>query len=161
MSVLINHCWCSDSNWGGHYNCRVIVGIKRYDKLEDVYKNKYTVDWANLIERHDMMGPFQLGDSRTTYRLKPEVMEWLNENIRDRRVSKNYPEIPKGWAVGTDQYNSNDAGSFTIFFESAREAFKFIKRWSTFKKPVDCLNYFQDIRRKLNFETGTLQRAPR
>lgn len=23
MDVLMNHCFCLDSNWGGEYNCRL------------------------------------------------------------------------------------------------------------------------------------------
>ncbi len=151
MNVLINHCWCSDSNWGGHYNCRVIVSIDRVPKGKTYY-DPPEPDWLNLLEEH----PFGYG--RNVRRLKPDVIQWLQENIKDRQCEG---EHKQGWCVGTDKYTDNNAISFSVFFERPSDALKFIKRWSSHKHPVHYLNYFQDIRRELDFATGRLKRTPR
>jgi hypothetical protein len=150
--MLINHCWCSDSNWGGHYNCRVIVTIDRIHEGKTYY-DPPTVDWTNLIKKVDLEWK-KFGDAHATYRLKQEVIDWLAVNIPIRNGEK-------GWAIGTDQYNTNAAISFSLFFQSARDAQRFIKRWSSLGKPADKLNYFLDKRYKYNPKTKTLQRAPR
>ena len=150
MNVLINHCWCSDSNWGGHYNCRVIVSIDRVP-VGKTYYDAPEPDWLNLLELHT------LANGREVRRLKPEVIQWLQDNIKDRQDD----EQKKAWCVGTDKYNADMAISFTLFFERPSDALKFIKRWSSHKHPVDYLNYFQDIRRELDFVTGRMKRVPR
>jgi hypothetical protein len=164
MNVLINHCWCSDSNWGGNYNCRVIVTIPSRDKDKGYY-DPPSEDWKNLIEEHEMPQPIEQFGRYNTWRLKPEVMEWLEKNIPDRSLKKwqivKYNDSPKGWAVGTDKYNSNDVCGFNVFFESYRQAAKFIKQWSVFGKPVDYLNYFKDIRMELDITTNKLKRVKR
>lgn len=157
MNVLINHCWCSDSIWGGNYNCRVIVSIDRIAE-DKTYYDPPMEDWTNLIEEHEYDHRDEAGFMHhDTRRLKPEVMQWLKDNIKER----NCAEHKQGWAVGTDKYYSNDGLSFTVFFERTSDALKFIKRWSVFKKPVDYLNYFRDVRRKLNMTTNTLQLVKR
>jgi hypothetical protein len=161
MNVLINHCWCSDSIWGGNYSCRVIVSIDRVPENKtywEAVKNPEP-DWTNLLEKDDN---FEYKDGagfpkHGTRRLRPEVIQWLKENIKDRDCD----EHKQAWAVGTDKYNSNDSLSFAIFFERPTDAMKFIKRWSSYKNPVHYLNYFKDIRRKLDLKTNTLKRVPR
>ncbi len=164
MNVLINHCWCSDSNWGGNYNCRVIVTIPSCDEGKTYY-DPPSDDWKNLIEEHEMPQPIEQFGRHNTWRLKPEVMEWLEKNIPDRPLKKwqivKYHDSPKGWAVGTDKYNSTDVCGFAVFFESARQARKFIKRWASIGKATDYLNYFEDKRYKYNPKTKTLQRTQR
>lgn len=148
MDILINHCWCSDSNWGGMYDCRVIVSINMIAKGKSYY-DPHEPDWLNLIEEDDnFISKDKAGFTKHgTKRLKPEVIQWLKDNIKD-----------KSWAVGTDNYNSQDGLSFPVFFQSSRDALKFIKRWSSYKNVVHYLNYFKDIRRQLNLKTGKLQK---
>ena len=43
MDYLRNHCWCSDSNWGGNFDCQIIVSLNHYES--DAYKE----DWNNLL----------------------------------------------------------------------------------------------------------------
>lgn len=145
MNVLINWCWCSDSNRGGHYDCRVIVSIDRIAE-DKSYSDPPMLDWVNLIEKHTL-NTGSLGGTYTN-RLKPEVLAWLNENVADQK-----------WAVGTDAYNSIDTLSYKVFFQSYRDAQKFIKRWSEFGKPVNYFNYFRDIRRKLDTKSMTLKKV--
>lgn len=137
MNVLINHCWCSDSNWGGHYDCRVIVDISRN---ENGYYSPITQDWKSIVDEDK---------ENDIIRFRPEVIEWLKQNFADRR-----------WAIGTDAYNNMSSKlSICLFFQSARDALKFIKHWSSHKRPVNYFNYFRDIRFKLDEKTGTLKRV--
>lgn len=160
MSVLINWCWCSDSNWGGNWNGRVIVSIERIPNGKS-YHDTPTADWTALIDEIKLKWE-KFGDPHSTYRLKPEVMEWLAKEIPDRRpYSTEDDPNPKGWAVGTDQYNAVNVTAFNVFFDSYRQAARFIKRWSSIGKPNEYLNYFKDKRRKYNPVTKTLQPAPR
>lgn len=157
MGVLLNHCWCSDSNWGGHYNCRVILTI---DYVQDGkgYHDGPTADWKNLIEGNiPYSNPDRLGRFATT-RLKPEVIEWLKANVKDVKTTEPHKQ---GWCVGTDKYNSNSGISFSIFFQRVTDARAFAKRWSSFKNFYDYLNYFDDKRWKLNLTTGRLNRVAR
>lgn len=166
MNLLINHCWCSKSNWNGlYYHCRVIVSIDMIAENKQYHDpDSREPDW-NLIEEV----PYNNGKEilfckHSTRRLKPEVMQWLQDNIKDRKLTKSeieHGDVVKGWAVGNDEYNSNDSISFSLFFQSSKDAMKFIKTWSTHKNVVNYLNYFKDIRRKLNFKTGRLNRIAR
>jgi len=157
MNILINHCWCSDSNWGGNYTCRVIVSIDRILKGKR-YHDIPSEDWTNLLEEHafdpDPTDPESLFSFTRVRRLKPEIIQWLSENVKDR----NYDEHKQGWCVGTDKYNSGNILSFSIFFERQRDAMKFIRRWSSYKNPVNYLNYFRNIRKELNPLTNKLDR---
>ena len=101
---------------------------------------------------------------RKTNRLKPEVLAWLQANVKDRPLAQWQRELgdqPQGWCIGTDKYNSRDSLNFSVFFERTGDAMKFIKRWSSHGKPVDYLNYFRDVRKKLNPTTGRLTRVAR
>ena len=164
MNYLMNHCFCRDSIWGGQYNCRVIVSIEMIAK-DKTYYDPHESDWINLIEEVPYDNGKEIPFKKySTRRLKPEVVQWLNDNVKDRTLLKwqiEKGEHKQGWAIGTDEYNSGDGLSFTVFFESSRDAMKFIKRWSSYKNAVDYLNYFKDIRRELNPNTGRLKRVPR
>ena len=157
MNVLINHCWCSDSNWGGNYNCRVIVSINRISEGK-AYHDVPTEDWTNLLDEHAFdPDPESRWGLKGVRRLKPEIIQWLNENVKDRKCD----EHRQGWCVGTDNYNSKDPLSFAIFFERPRDAMRFIRRWSSFKNPFRYLNYFKDIRKELDPITNRLRQVPR
>ena len=149
MDILINHCWCADSNWGGVYSCSSIVTINRISKGKTYY-DPPTVDWINLLDQ------CQLDDGARVPRLKSEVVAWLLTNIKDRE------ETPtKGWCMGSDIYNRNATISFNLFFERPKDALRFVKQWSCYRNPEDYLNYFRDIRRRLDYTTGCLRRVQR
>jgi hypothetical protein len=106
------------------------------------YYDPHSIDWINLVDNDDTKW-----DNVPT--LKPEVMQWLADNT---------PNVDgeKGWCVGNDEYRKADSISLCVFFKKRNDAMKFIKRWSIHKNPVNYLNYFKDVRRKLNFKTGRL-----
>ncbi len=167
MKYLKNHCWCSKSHWDGkNFDCQIIVSLSSYEE-------GYREDWENLIEeakvfsqeKHDEDTAFykrclekypsegwekslaspNLGQV-TTKRLKPEVMQWLEDNVPNIKGEK-------AWCVGNDNYNANDAKGFSIFMERRKDAMTFIKRWSKWKKPIIYTQYFTDVRKKLDLKT--------
>ena len=150
MNVLINRCWCSDSNWGGVYDCRLWLTID-YVKPGLGYHDGPSLDWVNLL---DTVNPDTIDE---VVRLKPEVIKWLTENVKDRTGH----EHKQGWCVGTDEYNSNAGVSFSVFFHRRNDAMKFIERWSEYKKPLSYFNYFKDIRREFDFTTKRMKQVPR
>lgn len=164
MNIYINHCVCSDSNWGGDYSCRVIVTIDQYETRADIYDQKSSLDWNTILEKH----PYLVKQSEVVlncymdevYRLKPEVIQWLKDNIKDRKLKKweiKSGDQPQAWAVGTDDYNFKSDIDFRIFFERVTDAMKFVKRWSKIKQPKQYFNYFKNIRRELDSKTNRLK----
>lgn len=145
MNYLRNHCWCSDSNWGGNYDCEIMVVLISY---EDPYKT----DWENLIvkipKKKKVQYPgFPEIEIDSFYRtLKPEVIDWLHNNISDFKGGK-------GWCIGSEDYDDCST-SYTVFFQRRKDAMKFIKTWSVHKKPIRYVQYFTDVRKILNIETG-------
>lgn len=153
MDYYANHYFCTDSNWGGEYEAKHIVSINKfynYDggKIEDDWSNIY---YKQIFDSEDFNEDFnEASEKRTTTTkvLKPEVVDWLNENVSDRN-----DEQPKGWGMGTDIYNSKECCSFNIFFHRQYDALKFIKEFSSYKKPLDYFNSFTEKRKKLNLKT--------
>ncbi len=84
--------------------------------------------------------------------LNQEVIDWLEDNIDDRKfVDPNSPiEKRKAWAFGDDKYNSNTPWEFKLFFARQKDALKFIKEWSIYKKPTFYFDYFHSDRRELD-----------
>lgn len=164
MNVLINHCFCIDSHWGGKepYWCRSIVSIDRVPEGKDYY-DPPCPDWA-LIEEHPYASKEKEPFGRhETLRLRSDAMDWLTASIKDRELTKwqvaeGYSV--KGWDVGTDAYNSNSGISFSVFFARPADAMRFVKHWSVYKNPISFLNYFKDIRMELNPKTGKMKRIP-
>jgi len=161
MNILINHCWCSDSIWGGTYDCRCIVTLNRVPEGKTYY-DPPDPDWA-LVETHPH--PPGKGSFRDeTLRLRADVRAWLDANVKDRKLTKWFKkegDTVKGWAVGSDKYNSTSGISFSFFFERQMDGMRFIKRWSHHKNPVSYLQYFKDIRKELDPATGKLKKVPR
>lgn len=144
MDYFKNHCWCSDSNWGGNYDCTIIVSLKSYQE-------NYKDDWDTLMveqsfkDSSDLFPEIEI--DKTYSILKSEVLLWLEENIPDFKGNK-------GWCIGSQKYLYTDGGSFSIFFQRRRDAMKFIKTWSKWKKPLFYCQYFTDIRKQLDLTTG-------
>jgi len=167
MDYLKNHCWCRSSHWNeDNYDCSIIVSLNSY-------KDGYKEDWNNLMvevevfdqERYDQhlawierckdltpnndlsIDIYKNAGLRTIRKLKPEVMDWLEDNIPDLKGEK-------AWCVGSDKYNLQDScSSYSIFMQRRKDAMKFIKTWSKFKKPINYCQYFTDVRKKLDLAT--------
>ena len=146
MNYLRNHCWCSDSNWGGNYDCQIIVDL-------NCYEEDYKEDWENLmvsVETTKILTSSSFPDLEVpcTYpNLKPEVLIWLDDNVED---FQNF----KGWCIGSKDYLMTSSSSYSVFFQRRKDAMKFIKTWSKWKKPLFYCQYFTDIRKELDITTG-------
>lgn len=163
MNYLQNHIWCSESIWDDkQYNCRHLVSLSSYEE-------GYIEDWNNLIDEggdsyidgeetafmrrylekegvpSDSISPI----SKRTNNLKPDVLEWLHNNVLDRKDE----DCVKGWAIGSVRYRSNSCSCFTIFFHRKSGAMRFIKTFSVYKKPINYCQYFSDVRKKLNLKS--------
>lgn len=139
MDYLQNHCWCSVSHWDNTmYDCRHLVTLNSY--LEG-----YKDDWKDLI----------VSDERCTNNLRQEVIDWLNENIKDTSKPYGGNKTTKAWCIGNYRYRCTDSSSsFSIFFQRKKDAMAFIKRWSKWEKPINYCQYFTDVRKKLDLVTG-------
>lgn len=178
MHLYMNHCWCSDSNWGGVYDCRHILTIQRIGRGKD--HDTPEEDWTNLTEEFEFFDEKEYMrwkknwddgagkeskhkwsdedirefSTKTARRLKPEVIAWLNENVEDRDEKEGNP---KGWCIGSDNYLALDTIKINLFFHRKSDALTFIREWSKYKKPVSFFNYFRDVRQELNFETNKIE----
>lgn len=171
MDYFKNHCWCSNSHWDDeHYDCQIIVSLyackdyyrEDYNELM-VEKKFYDEEEANSLSEYmksvwiehnkeytqeDLEEYKQRVGNKTIKVLKPEVMDWLTENIPDTKEGK-------GWCVGNDYYVATDSrSSYSVFFQRRKDAMAFIKRWSKWKKPLHYTQYFTDVRKVLNMKTG-------
>jgi hypothetical protein len=167
--------FCTRPNWGGEaYLCRFLVTIERIGKGK-TYHDEPEQDWTNLTEKFEYFDEEDYNRSIEAHkdntskvvnkdflrrwstkrgsRLKPEVIKWLNENIKDRDDK----EHPKGWCCGDEAYLATNSLSISLFFERRSDAMAFIKRWSVYDKPTTYFDYFREIRKELNPETNTLQ----
>lgn len=160
MDYLQNHCWCSDSNWGGIYHCRHMVSLNGYrrgykedwntviDENSETYFDHESFAWiSGLVEGRE---PDREKYYRPVNGLKPHVIEWLETHVADRKDD----ECNKGWCIGSTEYRKSDSCSnFSIFFHRRKDAMAFIRRFSKYKKPIHYCQYFSDVRKRLNLET--------
>lgn len=94
-------------------------------------------EWKNLLEFYEK-------DGREQKRLKPEVIHWLETNVKDR----NNPEQPKGWCIGDEEYLKNDILNLDIFFHRQKDAFAFARQFAKHKTFDSYFDYFREIRKK-------------
>ena len=167
MDYLKNHCWCSSSHWDNqHFDCQIIVSLSSYQE-------GYKEDWGNLTCKVEVFSQERLDDhvkrcremypdedrdwgidlankgsgKVTVNKLKPRVLEWLEDNVLDFQGAK-------GWCVGSDDYGIGESRSgLSIFLQRRSDAMKFIKTWSKWKKPIQYTQYFTDVRKKLDLST--------
>lgn len=167
MNYLQNHCFCSESYWfDGTYLCRHIVSFNKYEE-----HNK--IDWDNLIDENaeTILDEFayELGkkykpeldesvliskSQKPVKNLKPHVLQWLEDNVKDRKDH----ECTKGWDIGSAEYRGTESPSLAIFFHRKNDAMAFIREFSVHKKPVHYCQYFSDVRKELDLSTGKYNR---
>lgn len=146
-----NHCWCSRSHWDGKvFDCTYMVTIDKFVRMYGEHGDcKEQEDFGNLLEKKShvtdegALGMYDMG----VMTLKPEVEQWLIDNVEDNKSASHKGE--KGWCMGDDEYRAHDMLSLTLFFYRRRDAMKFIKEWSSHRKPTTYLNYFKDDYREL------------
>lgn len=165
MDYLQNHCWCSSSHWDGeHYDCRHIVSLNSYgegykedwealidEEAEQFFNRREFEAFSEYIETYEGVEAKPEHFMKHVPNLHPEVLKWLEENVADRPDK----DSPKGWCVGSTEYRATGSSvSFSIFFHRRKDAMDFIRKFSKWKKPIHYCQYFKDIRKTLNLETG-------
>lgn len=133
--------FCCSCNWDNKmFDARNLVSID-YD----------TEDFNNLIEKKSLYPDDEFNSWRCYYELKPEVIKWLEENVKDENAKL------KGWCCGNKEYNSLMGEYFSVFFYRRRDALNFIKTWSIHKKPTETYNQNTYVRKVLDKKTNTLK----
>lgn len=146
MNYLQNHIWCSDSNWGNEFNCRHTVFFNCYEESDKQ-------DWLAVINKEADSRKHEHGYTQKVINLKPEVLQWLEDNVQDVKRDHYDNGHLKAWCIGSLEYRANTSTGFSIFFLRRKDAMAFIKRWSQWKKPVSYCQYFTDIRKELDLKT--------
>ena len=120
--------------------------LSNMETMKKVFTKENMLDKLELIEK----GEFKEAFIKKYPTLKQEVIDWLNENIKDAK----YPDSDelqdiKGWCIGNTYYRSKDHG-INIFFKRELDALKFIRECSVFKEPIFYFDYFSDDRRNID-----------
>jgi len=120
-----------------YYNCEHIVSIQQLRENCPVEKMVTelrigTKEWNNCIEiltiprgDVDSLG-HPITDRSAT--LKQEVIDWLNENVKDSTV-KIRKDMPQGWMI-YDPMRVYETTQVTVFFLRKSDALAFVLRWS-------------------------------
>lgn len=120
------------------YDCRHIVTIEMINAggtFND--KSARNPEYVNLLDN-------KVENFRSVISLKPEVLAWLEENVKNREDE----EQPKGWCIGSPEYIAIDTLGFAIFFHRQTDARAFAKKWAKHGTFDSYFDYFNDIRRK-------------
>ena len=133
--------FCTQSNWNhDFFYARNLVAIE--DNSED---------FKILLDKLPLHPEGEHESWKSYYQLKPEVLSWLEENVKDE------DKITKGWCCGDKEYNSRLGEYFSLFFYRRKDALNFIKTWSVHKKPTETYNQNTYVRKVLDKETNTLK----
>lgn len=159
MNYLQNHIWCSDSNWGGQYDCRHLVSLTSYEEHDkEDYDNIIDPKAEVYVDQEELYRFVGFTDeqankfcTRDVANLKPEVISWLELNVKDRPEDNG---ITKGWVVYSKKHRAADSIKFSIFFHRKSDAMLFIRKFSKWEKPVSYIQYFTDVRKVLDLETN-------
>ncbi len=132
---------------------------KYFDKEFDRYKKtfeKFAKEYSsNKIITAEIIEDLKENSKKTTVILKPEIINWLNQNIKDEKPLDGEQlslAERKGWCTGSNKYNSNESWEISLFFKRQVDALKFIREFSIFKSPTFYFDYFHDERREMKAE---------
>lgn len=155
MRYYSNHVYCTKSHRGGSYRSRHMVSIEEY--LGDT--DDIDPDWLTLIQMDDVVDTekqardalrgfnFPSEDYVTSCpSLKPEVIAWINENIKPPNSPVDLKNDQWGWAMGNDSYRIGASINLNLWFYRRSDAMAFIRKWSVHKKPTSYFNYFSGYR---------------
>jgi hypothetical protein len=167
MHVHINHMFCTNSNWGGDFWTRYMVSLDTLKKVDQtdcqnllMEKEAFDEDrWQSMQGFFAEQGysPERIEQHKAFYNkkykvLKPEVLEWLANNVPNVKDAKQ----PQGWCVGSDTYQMSGSTDVAIWFARRKDALNFIRTFSVHKKPTTYFDYFKEIRKELNFKKNVL-----
>jgi len=134
------------------YDIEIENKLKRVREFAKGFTDKSDKEKEDILNvfREDMKEVYQ----KSSVTLKPEVIIWLDKNVKDKLNTKitDPLEDRKAWAIGNLKYNSATSYQITIFFDRQLDALSFIKEWSIYKKPTYYFDYFHDDRREIDIE---------
>lgn len=147
MKLYTGIYFCTESNWDSvYYQSRYHLSIEDDENVtteEELFiKSEYESNkkyFGDLSEERQIRVA-----TKDVMTLKPEVIQWLEENVADRPKSHDeYDECPKGWCIGSESYRAGDSGhEISLWFHRKKDVNKFIKVWS--KEGLPIFTYNQD-----------------
>ena len=135
---------------------KLFFNEKNFKECAEMEKKYLSKDLGRDLTREEIKkieDSYKKDDLELTYTLNPNIIEWLNENVKDFKNfdGTNIEDINerKGWCIGNDEaISKND--EFTIFFKRELDALKFIREFSIFKEPIFYFDYFLEDRRNMD-----------
>lgn len=135
---------------------KLFFNEKNFKECAEMEKKHLSKDLGRDLTREEIKkieDSYKKDDFDLSYTLNPNIIEWLNENVKDFKNfdGTNVEDINerKGWCIGNDEaISKND--EFTIFFKRELDALKFIREFSIFKEPIFYFDYFSDDRRNMD-----------
>lgn len=113
------------------YDCSHIITIHRIPEdcpAEKIFKVAMagTAEWNSCVK--EVRIEKDVGFDYVSATLNNEVVEWLNENVRDS-ISKLRQDMPQGWMI-YDPCKVEQVGEVSIFFFRKSDAMAFKLRWA-------------------------------
>ena len=114
-----------------YYDCEHMISIEQLPEDCPIEKlNKLlrvgTPEWNNCIEKIEI--PQENGWPEYSSTLKQEVIDWLNENVKDS-TDKIRKDMPQGWMI-YDPMRVHQTTEVSVFFLRGSDAVAFKLRWS-------------------------------
>lgn len=115
-----------------HYDCEHVISIQQLPEdcpIEKIGKllQQGTSEWNNCVKIIEIpQKDRQWFEYSST--LKQEVIDWLNENIRDS-TDKIRKDMPQGWMI-YDPMRVHQTTEVSVFFLRGSDAVAFKLRWS-------------------------------
>lgn len=173
MTYHTNHCTCFYSHWNNEsFHGEVMVYFNKFISNDILDDNKLKVedkDYLNLVIQRKIFNKTKYEEFMDYYKeeniiiskeeeedkknlftynvdsLKPEVLQWLNDNIQDNK------ENEKMWCVPNDD-NLERYQGVIIFFGRQIDALKFINTFSIYKQPTFYFDYFRGERKDIDIK---------
>lgn len=113
-----------------HYDCEHMISIQQLPEDYSIEKlNKLlqtgTPEWNNCIKIIEI--PQENGRPEYSSTLKQEVIDWLNENVKDS-TDKIRKDMPQGWMM-YDPMRVHQTTEVSVFFLRGSDAVAFKLRW--------------------------------
>ncbi len=80
MDYLKNLCWCSDSIWGGMYDCQIIVGL-------DCYEEHNQEDWDNVLDQEKHFSQKRYEEVKETFTGKDYYTDEFHRSMALRTIN--------------------------------------------------------------------------
>ena len=115
-----------------HYDCEHVISIQQLPEdcpIEKIGKllQQGTSEWNNCVKTIEIPQKDRRWFEYSST-LKQEVIDWLNENVRDS-TDKIRKDMPQGWMI-YDPMRVHQTTEVSVFFLRGSDAVAFKLRWS-------------------------------